>query len=767
MRYISMKRILPLASSSLLFLPALLTAFRASAEADTTAFPTQDAIVNSGTDTIVSEEETDVITLDEFVIEQRKKLVESDGAKLTYNVTEDPQAAASNILDVLKKVPGISVDAEDNVKVNGQSSFRILMNGHEDPMLRGDLKTVLKSLPAGTVKKIEVISEPGAKYESEGLGGILNIVTDHTKSLSGFSTQLSTWIGSLQAGGYINGKTKLNKLMLDATLSYNTSRIREPEISASRKYEYLNDPSFRLQQSDQKLKNSWDYTGANVNMSWEPDSLNLFTFSMQYGHNGSTLRGDDNRSMYDHDMHPIWTINREINQKKIFNNAAFQASFQHNFKREDNNLVVSYEFDFGRMKNTNNYLLKFAEGAISEPEFSSNRTKDSDKSHILQIDYSNRLSPKHLFEAGGKAYITLADQFNLPLFGESEDSASPDENQSVDLTQFKDIYSLYSSYTGSFSKWSLKAGLRYEHTRMGAKYRAGDYPDYVRHLNDIVPNAAVSYNFSPSTSLRLAYQMRISRPGISQVNPYRNTMTPGQVTYGNPDLKSVRIHNMSIAYSNYGGSVGGSMKFFYRYTGNNISSYIFMQDGLLNSTSDNLGVYHAPGVEISGSWNVTSDLSWSIYGSTTYEYLKSDSQLLKAKNCGWQGYVNTDINYTLPCKIRTSAYGGFWTPWRSLQENGSDIGYYYGVGVSRSWLKDDALTVQLGASDFFTPHRTSASRMESESAIVDYRVKYSVWNVAVGITFKFGGLKASVRSTAANIEKEESGTSSSKQSTKL
>ena len=107
------------------------------------------------TDTVGAAGYTD---LEDFVIVQQKKLVESDGAKLTYNVTEDPESGSSNILEILRKVPGVTVDAEDNVKVNGQSSFKILMNNREDPMLKGDLKTVLKSIPASSIKKIEVIS---------------------------------------------------------------------------------------------------------------------------------------------------------------------------------------------------------------------------------------------------------------------------------------------------------------------------------------------------------------------------------------------------------------------------------------------------------------------------------------------------------------------------------------------------------------------------------------------------------------------------------
>ena len=123
--------------------------------------------------------------LAEAVVEAQKPLIKSDMDKITYNMDADPEAISSNLLDMLRKVPMITVDAEENVQLNGQSNYKILMNGKSSSMLSGkNLKDVLKGIPANTVKNIEVITNPSSKYEAEGVGGIINIVTTR-KELSG------------------------------------------------------------------------------------------------------------------------------------------------------------------------------------------------------------------------------------------------------------------------------------------------------------------------------------------------------------------------------------------------------------------------------------------------------------------------------------------------------------------------------------------------------------------------------------------------------
>lgn len=699
--------------------------------------------------------------LEELVVVERQKLVKSDGAILTYNVADDPEAANSNTLDILRKVPGIIVDAEDNIKVNGQSSFKVLLNGREDALLKGDLKTILKSFPAGTIKRIEVISEPGAKYDAEGVGGILNIVTDKSTRLQGFLTQLGAWLNAYQAGGYVSARKQMGKVMLDARISYNNGRVWPRENRSERIVEALDGSENHLFTTKQKMKSGWDYTGINLNMSWEPDTLNLFNFSANYGYNSWGNKGEESRSMQRPDLSTLWNLQRDIDSDGKYNGLGLQAAYQHNFRREDHNIVLSYLFNFANQDYDTKYLLNSVEGTVAETPYSLTRNHGKSYYNVIQLDYSNRFSPRHLLEAGGKAFINSNNSYNSPFFGISSEDMVENKVLAVDMTQIKDVYAAYASYTGSFSKWSVKGGLRYEHTLLGSRYRIGDYTDFNSRLNDIVPNAAVSYNFTDASSIRAAYQMRISRPDISQVNPYVSVLNPGQIQYGDPHLRSERAHTFSLDYGNYSGAFGGNAKLTYRYTDNGVCDIIFMRDGVMNSTYANVGLEHLVCLDINADWSITNNLKWGLYLSGSYDYMKADSELLKAKNHGWQYNASTNLSYTLRSGWRMSVNGGFWTPWRDLQSHGETIGYYYSLGVGKSWLKDDALTVNASISSILPTHKTNRYIQQDESVRLSYKSRYASWNAGVSITYKFGGLTAGVKRTASSADTSEGSSSSS------
>lgn len=700
--------------------------------------------------------------LDEVVVTAKKKLVQSDGATLTYNVEDDPEANANNTIEMLRKVPMVTVDAEDNIKVNGDSNFKILINGKEDPMLSGDVKNVLKAMPAATIKKIEVITEPGAKYDAEGTGGILNIVTTGKQSLDGYLANLSARVGNNGFGGSFYGRGKINKVTANANINYMKSFDQGYTNTGHNLIENLLENENRFQISDSKSKNNFSYIGANLNFSWEPDSINLFTFQTNVGQTSYGRTSHEIISMQNINHIENWKVNRD--NLTDYSNLWLGAniSFQHTFTKPGHNLVMSYIFGYGN-SDTDQTTYTFDESNYYEDyPWRRQDNQGNDYRHTLQIDYVNPINEKNTIEAGLKGNWRRNNNKNNPYFGFSEIDKTLIEAERNDVTQFQDILAAYFSYTGNFHNWNLRGGLRYEYTRMGLDYIIGKHPDFTTNLNDIVPNVAISYKLHEASNIRFAYQMRISRPDISQLNPYRNTMQINQVSYGNPNLDSERSNSLSLTYTNFGGKIGGSASLSYDRVDNMITGYSFMEDNILNNSYANIGHRQDLKANLNIQWSIISSLNIGAFLSGRYTDLKADSPQIKAKNSGWTGNFNLNLDYTFPFKLRLSAYGGAGSGWIDLQSKSG--GYsYYGLSMSRSFLKNDMMTITAYGGNFFTPYRSFRNTTKSETFISKTDYRFRQWSAGVSITFKLGSLMSDVKRTSAELDLMEGSSSNLQQ----
>lgn len=693
-------------------------------------------------------------TLEEVVVTAKKKLIQSDGATLTYNVEEDPEATINNTIEMLRKVPMVTVDAEDNIKVNGNSNFKILINGKEDPMLTGDVKTILKSMPAATIKKIEVITEPGAKYDAEGTGGILNIVTIGKQSLEGYLANLSARITTNNFGGSVYARTKVKDITASANFNYSDAFDLGYINSGKSTLENLTSDENRYQITESKSKSKWNYLGGNFNLSWEPDTLNLFTVQGNIGKNNFSSYNIQNMRLEDIDLQTQWELDRDFDSDGKFLWLGANASFQHTFKKQGHHIIGSYIFGYNSDDNDNTTQTHNMKGISEEYPWRINASDGYGRRHSLQIDYANPFNGKHLLEAGIKGNWTNSYQKSNPWYGTTKENMEIRYSEAINMMQFQDIMAAYLSYGGTFGKWNVKAGLRYEHTRMGLKYYLGDYDNFTTNLSDLVPNAAVSYRMGDAANLRLAYQVRISRPGLWHLNPYRNTMTPNQVSYGNPDLDSEKSHGVSLTYSNYGGKLGGSFSVGYRREDNSITDYQFFKDNVLNTTYANIGHSQSTSANLNLNWNIIPMLNLGVYLSGEYNDYKAHSPELTAASHNWRGNYNLNVDYTFPFMLRLSAYGGGGSGWADLQTKSS--GYsYYGVSASRSFLKEKTLTVSVFGSNFLQPYRNYHNSQVSETSISTSTSRYRQWAVGASVSVRFGSLRSDVKRTAADLEMEQ------------
>ncbi len=697
-------------------------------------------------------------TLDEVVISARKPVIQANGEKISYNVEEDPAADSSSALEMLRKVPSVTIDGQDNIFINGNGNFRIQVNGKDDPSLSMNTGKILKAMPASAIVRFEIIQEPGAKFDAEGAAGILNIITARRQSNDGYAGSLSIGAGRTQLTPSAYIRAKKGKFSGNAHVEYAGNPFANQTNDSDERIEYLTDMNNHLSRLSAKQQFGFHYIGGGIDLAFEPDSLNLITANMNVrGMDGFIRKYDETNRMFDSEGNLRWGYDRKADNGGLTNfGLSAGMSYQHTFRRRGHHIILSYLYSRGNDKL--DVTRRFTETInFQSPEYSYFCMDNTTNEHTVQLDYALPLSDeRHIIETGAKTVFRRNDGSGHESYGDSKENLSVDEPTATDMRQFQDIAAAYASYTGSLGKWSLKAGVRYEHTRMGINFRKGDYDDFTTHLNDVVPNAAVSYSFAPAHSLRASYQMRITRPSLSQVNPARIPLSVNNVQFGNPDLDSEHNNKVTLTYSNFGRMIGGNLSLEYSQTDNSIEHYVYSDGITIFSTSANLGKNRATTLSGFLNCNFSAKTRLTINGNVQYVDIKapdpSSDGSISAN--GWTGYIGGSFDWTMPAAIRLNAYGG-----KSFGNIGlyssSNGWYYYGISLSRSFLKNDALTVALNAGNFLESSRSFKHRQHTASTITHSEYRNHDWNIGVSLSWNFGSLKSQTKKTDASISNDD------------
>lgn len=718
-------------------------------------FKIEDADVDLGMlllDTSEEEEQLEAVT-----VVARKDLISSDGAKLTYDAERDPSASTSTILEILRKVPMVTVDGEDNIKVKGNSNFKIYINGKPDPLLSGDPSTVLRSMPASSIKKIEVITDPGAKYDAEGVAGILNIVMDKKQSIEGYNVSGNVSLSSNGGFSSLYGRTKVRNVTASMQVYYNDGTFFRPhQYSDSERIDYANDRDYR-NLVDSRQQSKFRSGGGNLSLSWEPDTLNLFSFSLRYYNGVNPSEVTQQNLMEDVGGNRVWSYDRFFTTRNTSEVLTPYFSYQHTFpNNQQHSLTLSYQLShWGNTYDADQTSYNFfgIEGSLF-PLMRTENSWDGDE-HTFQADYALPLGEHHTFEAGAKALLRKPKGNTVYLSGAEEAALFP--TSLFHLGQINDLFALYAAYSGSFGLFSARAGLRYELSRMGLRYREQlntDYPDFTTNLNDVVPNASLTFKFDNASNLRASYSMRIQRPSLNQLSPAVNDLTYGSLFYGNPNLKTAHANKFELKYSNYGGKFSGEAEVNYSLTNDDVGRLMFMQDGIEHTTFENIG--RSQLLTLGGylTYQITNEMEIGLNGLCLYNDYKSDKGLVALHSHGWDWSLFCDYSYTTPFKMRIDAWGGYSSGSIYMQTKSSEW-YNYGVNLSRSFLKNDMLTINLSANNVLPSHRRVSSVTTTATTRTRASANYRCWNVGVSISIRFGNLRQDVKQTRARISNND------------
>lgn len=709
----------------------------------------------------------------------QKPLVKVDVDKIEYNIEDDPDSKSNSILEMLRKVPLVTVDGEDNVQVNGSSSFKIHVNGKPNNMMSNNPKEVLKSMPANTIKYIEVITSPGAKYDAEGVGGILNIVTVG----GGFEGYTATFRGNVSnngAGAGTYAMVKQGKMTISVNYNYDYNNSpRSYSDNYRENYEPgARDEKFLESQSSSKSKGNFQH--GNLEASYEIDTLRLLTaaFGMYGGSNESDNNGNTVMYRTNHEdvAYRYRTDSRNKNSWYSINgNIDYQRTSQKNKQRM---LTLSYKINTQpQTDNSKNVYLdifpdeqkeELAERLRLENYHSDGKTNTMEQT--FQVDYTTPIGKLHTIETGAK-YIFRRNSSDNALYEAAggSDNYTYNEDRSSEYRHLNHILSAYAGYTLKYKDFSFKPGVRYEQTIQRVKYIVGPGEDFHTNYSDWVPSVSLGMKIGKTQNLRAGYNMRIWRPGIWNLNPYFNNQDPMSISQGNPDLKSEKNHAFDIAYSNFSAKFNINVSLRHSFGNNGIemvsrlitneNGEIFddnpehmAPNGAMYSTYDNIGKNRDTGLSLYLNWNASPKTRIYVNGRGSYRDLKSEAQGLH--NYGWNVSCHGGIQHTLPLKIRLSLNGGGSTPYISLQGKGS--GYqYYSIGLNRSFLKDDRLTLNLYCNNIFEKYRTYNSHTKGDNFISKSSGKYPNRYVGFSISYRIGELKASVKKAARSINNDD------------
>ncbi len=698
--------------------------------------------------------------LSEISVVAQRPLVKVEIDKLTYSAKEDPESSTSNVLDLLRKVPLVTVDGDDNIQLKGSSSFKIYLNGKPSNMISSNPSQVLKSMPASSIKDVEVITDPGAKYDAEGVGGIINIITDKRvdEGYSGSIGANGDTFGGFGSNAYLS--LKYGKFGFTGNGSYFYHNSPASKTAFTRE-DFAPNTNMLTQNGTQTSNGGGLFY--NASLSYEPDTLNLFNISVNQF--GGKFRSILERNVVSAGArnYSYLLSNNSLNEYGSF---SLETDYQRTFNKKGELLTVSYRFE--NDPNSSDSESEYSDVTGTDFYYPSDyRLKSINDAggieHTGQVDYTNPINSKHSIEAGLKYIFRNNSSVGNHTFFDGQWHDDPSRKNDLDHEQ--SIISGYAGYGFKKGKFGLKLGARGENTNQKIHFMSAQNDTVVNSdFFDLVPSVALSYQLGMTQTLRGGYNLRISRPGIWFLNPYINESDPTNISYGNPSLEAVQTHNFNINYGSFSQKLNFNATFNYSFTKNDISQYIFVKEGVTHNTYENIGKNSMIGLSGYIGWTPTPTLRTNLNGSINYTMIESTKNA-DLKNSGFSGRAFGSVTYTLPMDLRLSVNGGVFSSGVQLQTTRSAF-YFYSFSTMKSFF-NKKLDVSISATSPFNKFRDFSSTTTGDGFIQKNIFRREVRNFRLSVTYRFGDLKTSMKRVQRSITNDDvmQGESGQQQST--
>ena len=675
---------------------------------------------------------TSTTTLDAVTITGERSLIEEKVDRLVYNAEKDLTSKGGDAADVLRKVPLLSVDFDGNLSLRGTSNIRVLINNKPSTIIASSIADALKMIPADLIQSVEVITSPSAKYDAEGAGGIVNIITKKS-TIQGFTFNLDTGVGLRGSNLGLSSSFRTGKL--GVTLGGNGRAFYNPAFVTLDQNTVQNGDAIRTSQQANAFDNGL-FGRYNLGFDYDLGKNQFITAGVNFGKRNFKRDQDYTTQLFTNNTLSS-TSYRNVDSRDNSNSVDMNLDYIRTFK-PGQEWSVSTLYSVSNL--TNNFYADLLNSMKEVTGRQQNLNGNLNKEMTFQTDYVQPIGKKQQIEFGVKGiFREVNSTFQYQIAGPTGAFTFDNNNPAGLLNYRQKIGAGYVSYTfATANKYTFKLGTRYEYTRITANNAESDIliPDY----QNLVPSVNISKSLGKATTLKLAYNRRIQRPGLQQLNPNVNFANAQNITIGNPSLKPEITDNMEMSVSTSIKKSYLNLSLFNRQSSNSITRITTPSDSLIGAvitTYQNIGKEQTLGINLFGNTYITS--KWTLNGSFDLYYNSLSGQqtgltgLSEAvSNSGFILSGRLQSQVSLPDGWSVQAFGGYRGNRVQLQGSQSGMGMY-SVGVRKDIAKKQG-SIGLAADNFFggmTMRNTLNSPVFSQMS-TNY-----IYNQNVKVTFSY------------------------------
>jgi len=713
----------------------------------TQKFPVQS--ITSNKDLGIIKLVEDSSSLDEVVLIAEKSTVDIRLDKKIYNVGKDMTVKGGSASDVLDNVPSVDVDAEGAVSLRGSENVRILIDGKPSALVGLSGADALRQLPSDAIERVEVITSPSARYDSEGTAGILNIILRKGKA-NGFNGSVNLTVGdprNYQAGVNLNLRT--NKINLFSNLGYrNTGSpgVYDSDVT------YLTDGSIDSVRIENRDNDRYQKgLNGNIGLEYFINDKSSITGTIFARDSDNDNISNNNISSFDPNGNNLYNSTRIQDEDEEDKTLQFSLNYVNNFNDKGHRLSVDLQHSKSE---------EYESADITDVNPETNTTDEVSYDNLIQADYVLPLGENSQFEAGYRGnfqeltsdYIVVAPNLD------------PAYNPSNNLEFNQNVNAFYTQFGSKIDKFSYLLGLRAEITSIDIKL-LNTNENYNKNYTDLFPTLNFGYELNDDQSFTLGYSRRLRRPNSRYLNPFESRESEVIFSKGNVDLDPTYTNSFDLGYLNKWGKFTLNSSIYYQHSVNNIERVNRQETRIINDEVTNVLVRQPinlasedrAGFEFTANYNATQKIklsgSFNFYQFETegeYSYDLTDlttgeittvTQNFDTRNDSW--FTRFDAKITLPWDIQSQTRVFYRGPKNDAQNNTEGI-LSTNLAFSKDILKDKG-TLVLNVSDLFNSRKYQVSgyspSRDNPTNITNQTFQRRMRQISLTFTYRFNQQK--------------------------